>query len=510
MSDNSNNSKRIVKNTVILYVRMLFLMAISLFTTRVILQVLGVEDYGIYNVVGGVVALFNILSQALSSACSRFLNFEMGRGNYERLRKVFSTSLTIQIVLAITIALLAEVIGGWFLNNKMVIPTERLDAANWVLHFSIITFCINLISVPYNAVIIAHERMKAFAYISLYEGIARLLICYLLFMSPIDRLVLYALLICLIQLSIRLIYSFYCNRHFEETHYEYSYDKSLLRELVGFTGWNFIGASSVVLRTQGGNILINLFAGPSVNAARGVANQVNHAISGFSSSFMTAVKPQITKSYAAGDIRYMSILVNQSAKFSLYLLLFLSLPILVNIEFILSIWLKVVPASTEIFVILTIVFTIVESLSNPLITAQMATGKVRNYQLLVGGLNLLNIPFSYILLRLGYPAYIFLVVAIVLSIVCMFARIFMVQVNAGLPASSFIKNVIFKGGFVVVTSAIFPLILNYILPFSFGTFVLKVFVSVACTTFSVAYIGCTKGERAIVYGKIKKIIKKRK
>ena len=255
MSDNSNNSKRIVKNTVILYVRMLFLMAISLFTTRVILQVLGVEDYGIYNVVGGVVALFNILSQALSSACSRFLNFEMGRGNYERLRKVFSTSLTIQIVLAITIALLAEVIGGWFLNNKMVIPTERLDAANWVLHFSIITFCINLISVPYNAVIIAHERMKAFAYISLYEGIARLLICYLLFLSPIDRLVLYALLICLIQLSIRLIYSFYCNRHFEETHYEYSYDKSLLRELVGFTGWNFIGASSVVLRTQGGNIL---------------------------------------------------------------------------------------------------------------------------------------------------------------------------------------------------------------------------------------------------------------
>ena len=182
MSDNSNNSKRIVKNTVILYVRMLFLMAISLFTTRVILQVLGVEDYGIYNVVGGVVALFNILSQALSSACSRFLNFEMGRGNYERLRKVFSTSLTIQIVLAITIALLAEVIGGWFLNNKMVIPTERLDAANWVLHFSIITFCINLISVPYNAVIIAHERMKAFAYISLYEGIARLLICYLLFL----------------------------------------------------------------------------------------------------------------------------------------------------------------------------------------------------------------------------------------------------------------------------------------------------------------------------------------
>lgn len=509
MANNSKNNKRIAKNTAALYVRMLLLMAVNLFATRVVLQALGVVDYGIYNVVGGIVALFSILSHSLSTASSRFLNFEMGRGNFDRLKAVFSTSVTIQITLAVIIAILTEIGGTWFLNNKMVIPAERLGAANWVFLFSILTFCVNLISVPYNAAIIAHEKMSAFAYISIYEGVAKLLVCYLVMVSPMDKLITYAALIFAVQLSVRSIYTWYCNHHFAECHYHFNYDKPLMKELFSYAGWNFIGSAAGVMRTQGGNIIINLFAGPAVNAARGVANQVNHAVSGFTSNFMTAVRPQITKSYAAGDIAYMTTLVNQSARFSFYLLLFLSLPIIVNIDFILHIWLKTVPDSTPIFVILTMIFTMTESFSNPLMTAQLATGKVRNYQLVVGGINLLNLPVSYVLLKIGFAPETFLYVAIFFSVVCLGVRLLMLKKETGFDSFRFVRQVLGNCTLVTFVALILPLLAKQYAGNNWVTFILILLLCIGTTLLTEFYVGCSKKERSMAIDKLRNIIHKK-
>ena len=338
MSDTSTNNKRIAKNTLLLYVRMLFMMAVSLYTSRVILNALGVEDYGIYNVVGGVVAMFSIISGSLSAAISRFITFELGKGDIDKLKKTFSAAVTIQLLLSLIIVILIESVGVWFLNFKMTIPSDRMAAANWVLQFSIVTFVINLVSVPYNATIIAHERMSAFAYISILEAVGKLAIAFLIMVSPIDRLVFYAILMCGVAVIVRLTYGYYCKRHFSECRYSFRWDKEILVKMFGFAGWNFIGASSAILRDQGGNIVINLFYGPAVNAARGIAMQVNGAVTGFVSNFMTALNPQITKSYAAGDRAYMMTLIYQGARLSFYMLLLLSLPVFLNTHYILVIW----------------------------------------------------------------------------------------------------------------------------------------------------------------------------
>ena len=512
MEDKSNINKRIAKNTFVLYLRMIFLMAINIYTTRVVLQALGVNDYGIYNVVGGIVAFFSILSKSLATASSRFLNYEMGRGDFVKLRKVFSISVTIQAALALLIALLIEVLGVWFLNNKMVIETERLTAANWVLQFSIITFCFNLISVPYNAAIIAHEKMSVFAYISIFEGIAKLLICYMVMILPMDNLVMYAFFICIIHVSIRFIYAYYCKHHFSECTYKYVKDTSLIKELFSFAGWNFIGASAMVIRNQGGNILINLFFGTSINAARAIANQVNIAVSGFVNNFMIAVNPQITQSYSREDKDYSEYLVQKSAKLSFYLLLLLSLPIIINIDYILGLWLYEVPEKTSVFVILTVLLTMIESLSVPLSTLQLATGKVRNYQLIVGGITLLNIPFSYELFLLGYDAEAFLIVAIIISFLTLFIRLFMLKINAGLSIRLYIKRVVLNCSFVTIISAILPSVIMLVINRSFynNGFYIFLFSSVISTAWCftiVLFLGCTKGERLFLKQKIKTIYK---
>lgn len=301
----SDNNKRIAKNTMLLYFRMLFMMVISLYTSRIVLNALGVNDYGIYNVVGGVVAMFAILSGSLSASISRFITFEIGKGNVDRLKEVFCTAINVQIILIVCIIFLMETIGLWFLNYKMVIPEDRLFAANWVFQFSIATFAINLWSIPYNATIIAHEKMSAFAYISIFDAIAKLSAAFLIMYSPLDKLILYAFLIMITGLFQRVLYSVYCKRNFEECCYKLSFNRNITKEMFGFAGWNFIGASSAVLRDQGGNLLINLFFGPSVNAARGVAMSVNSAVLNFVSNFMTALNPQITKNYASGNYSYM-------------------------------------------------------------------------------------------------------------------------------------------------------------------------------------------------------------
>ena len=502
MTDNSANNKRIAKNTLVLYVRMLFLMAIGFYTSRVILEALGVEDFGIYNVVGGFVALFAILSKSLSGAASRFLNFEMGRGNAEKLSKVFSTTVSIQIFLALIIAIIAEFLGMWFVNSKMVIPPGRLYATNWVFQFSVLTFCANLLMVPYHAAIIAHERMNVFAYISIFEGIAKLLICYLLFVSPTDKLILYCILMFLIQVVVCLANYIYCIRKFKECKYHFVKDKNLLLQIFSYATWNTIGTSSAILRNQGGNVLINLFAGPTVNAARAIANQVLHAVHGFVENFFVALKPQITKSYASGDRDYMMMLIFQGSRLSFYVLLLLCLPILINTDYLLHLWLKTVPDHSVLFVQLTLIFTMIESISNPLITAQLATGKIRDYQLVVGGLQLMNLPISYICLKLGAIPETILIVAIMVGIICLFFRLWMLRKMISINIGDFAKRVLFNCFLVTTVSFIFPILLSQNMPKSFLAFIIITLISIVCTTTSILFVGCQKSERQLLWTKI--------
>lgn len=508
MQNIAANNKRIAKNTLLLYFRMLFMMAVSLYTSRVVLNALGVEDFGIYNVVGGVVAMFSMLSGSLSSAITRFITYELGTGNQENLKKIFSSSVTIQIGLAVLIIVLAEAVGVWFLNVKMNIPDARMAAANWVFQFSILTFAINLVSVPYNATIIAHERMSAFAYISILEAIGKLAIAFLIVISPIDKLIFYAILMCAVALVIRFAYGIYCKKHFEECTYHFIFDKELLKRMFGFAGWNFIGATSAVLRDQGGNVVINLFCGPAANAARGIAFQVNTAISGFVTNFMTALNPQITKSYAAGDRKYMMTLIFQGARLSFYMLLLLSLPVLIDTHYILGLWLKIVPDHAVLFVQLVLVFAMSESISNPLITAMLATGHIRNYQLVVGGLQMMNLPVSYILLRMGMFPEVVIVVAIVISQCCLAARLLMLRGMIGLSVRKYMKKVYINVLVVAVIAAIFPFLLAISLDESFLNFILLCFVALICTGITIYYVGCDKTERQFVLNKLHTIIDK--
>lgn len=510
MTNSSENSKRIAKNTLLLYVRMLFMMLVSLYTSRVVLDALGEANYGIYNVVGGVVPMLSVLTGALSGAISRFITFELGIGNQERLSRIFSTSVNIQFIMAFLAFVLCEIVGFWFLNEKMNIPAERMEAAHFVLQCSILSFMISLISVPYNAVIIAHERMAAFAYIGIFEAVLKLAVAYFIYISPIDTLKLYALLLVLVSVILRLIYGVYCNRRFEEARYHFILDCSLLKEMFAFSGWNFIGSSSAMLRDQGGNIIINLFFGPSVNAARGIAAQVSAAVTIFVANFMTAINPQITKSYAKGDLKYLMFLLFQSSRLSYYILLLLSLPIIIETDYILHLWLKEVPEHTVLFVRLVLLFALSESLSSPLITAMLATGKIRDYQLVVGGVQMLNLPVSYYLLRIGMIPESVVVVAIVFSQCCLVARLVMLKKMIGIQIRAYLWKIWLNVMLISCISAILSLLLRSSVSETFLSFVYSTFTCLVSTIITVMFIGCTAKERIWIWGKVKYICRKLK
>lgn len=504
--NNSEKSKTIAKNTLFLYIRMLFLMGVNIYTSRVVLQAIGVEDYGIYNVVGGFVSLFSLVSAALTSACTRFLNYEMGKGNRQTLNIVFSTTVTVQIFLAIIVAFLTETIGLWYLNTHMVIPADRLTAANWVFQFSIATFCLNLITVPYNAAIIAHERMKTFAYVSILDGSAKLAIAFLVMAPLFDKLVYYALLLCVLQLSIQTIYRVYCKRNFTECTYHFVIDKPLLEQMFGYAGWHLIGNSATILKNQGVDLILNAFYGPIVNAAKGVSNQVLTAVTGFASNFMMAMNPQITQSYASGDRDYMMKLINKGSRFSYYILLILSIPIIIESDYLLNIWLVDVPDYAVQFVQLSLVVSLIASLSNPLMTAQNATGKVKVYQIIVGGTLLLNLPLCFLFLKLGFSPLWVLFVAIAVEIACLFARLAIIpRYIEEFHASTYLKEVALNCLIVSALSSCIPVIVYYVLPESFISFLFVSAISVLCTGFVIFYVGCNNDERDMIRQKVQTI-----
>lgn len=508
MQDHSENTKRIAKNTLMLYGRMLFSMVVSLYTSRVVLNTLGVVDYGIYGVVGGFVSMFSLISSSLSSAVSRFLTFELGRGDQDRLNKAFSTSLLIHIVLAIAVLVIAETVGVWFVNNRMTIPADRLYAANWVFQASIFSFMFGLFSVPYNASIVSHEKMSAFAYIGILDTTLKLLIVLFIAYSTwhFDKLIVYSLLLVAVSISLQCVYLAYCRKNFSECRLRIGFDKEFWKEISMFSVWNFIGCTAAILKDQGVNILLNLFVGPVLNAARGVAGSVNGAVSGFAGNFMTALNPQITKSYASGELKYAHYLVERGSRFSFYILLFFAVPILLETDFILTIWLKQYPEHTLNFVRLVLILSLVDSLSNTLITLQNATGKIRNYQLVVGGILLLNFPLSYACLKLGMGPESTYLVAIAIGIMCMLARLMFVRRTAQLSMGGFIKNVVLNVVKVTATSMILPFIIHYFLPYGWERFVIVGLVSVLASASSIILIGCNKNERFFILGKMKVVM----
>ena len=508
MPQTSENNKRIAKNTLLLYVRTLFIMLVTLYTSRVVLNTLGVTDYGIYNVVGGVVAMFGFINGSMSSATQRYITFALGKGDKENLQKVFSTALQIHVLIAALIIILGETVGLWFMYTQMQIPADRVDAAFWVLQCSIVSTAVMVISVPYNADIIAHEKMSAFAYISILEAVLKLAIVFALVLSPFDRLIFYAFLILAVQLLIRLCYSHYCSRHFEESKYRHVWDKSLFREMTGFAGWSMFGNLASVLFSQGLNMLLNVFFGPVVNAARAVSVQVQSAIQQFVGNFQMALNPQITKTYAKGEMDEMHKLMFRSARFSFYLLFFLSLPVLFETNFILTVWLKIVPDNTVVFLRIMICTSLIYTLANPLIIANQATGKVRKYQIVCGSILLLILPVSYVCLKLSCPAYSVFIVHFVMESIAQLARMIMLRPLIGIRIADYIKNIYVRVVAVVALSVLVPFVVYENMDDTVARFFVMCLICVLSVGTVVYTVGLSKNERVFVRTKTITIVNK--
>lgn len=448
------NNKTIAKNTVFLYIRSIIIMAISFFTSRVVLQTLGVNDYGILNIVGGFVGMFSILSSSLVNASQRFITYELGKSN-PQMNKVFNGIISIHLLLASLLLVLFESIGLWFLNFKLNIAYERMFAANWVFQASVLTFCINIISVPYNACIIAHEKMSVFAYISIFEAFAKLGIVYLLWLSSADRLILYSSLLLCVSLSVRFFYSRYCNRNFNECKFQFIIDHELFKNILSFSGWNFLGATAGVLITQGINVLSNIFFGVAINAARGIADQVNNAVNQFVTNFMMAMNPQITQSHAKGDFNRMNTLMYRGSKYATLLYWIFGLVIFVEADVILTIWLVEVPLYAPVFLRLIVIFSTFQAMSNALYIGMLATGEIKKYQIYMSFLYILAFGVCYIFFKLGFgPEYGYISMIFAVS-VAFFLRLFLLRrIIPGFTASSYIKEVIFKISPIVLISLV--------------------------------------------------------
>lgn len=499
MPNTTSNNKRIAKNTLFLYLRMLLTMGVTLFTSRVILRTLGVDDYGIYNVVGGFVSMFAVLSNSLSAAISRFITYELGGGDLKKLKTVFSTGVTIQIGLSVLIILLCEIIGVWFLNNKMVIPSDRLYAANWVLQFCTLSFCLGLISVPYNAAITAHERMDAFAYIGILEVTLKLVIAYMIKISPIDKLISYAILLFCVSLLIRFIYGYYCKRHFEECTYKFVIDKPVLKEMTSFAGWSFFGNTAFLFNTQGVNMLINVYFGVAVNAARGIAAQIDSAVRQFIISFTTAVNPQITKSYAARDFDYMNMLICRSSKLSGYLLLYFAVPIVIEAHEILTLWLGIVPDYSAIFLRLTVLNAFFDTIfAGSLVTAIMATGKIKRYQIVITLCGFGVFPLTWFLYYIGMPPYFSYIAYGSIYFALIFVRLYLVKDYIHLSPMKYIKDVMLPYVPVVIVAFSVPFLITMYMSEGIARLLVVCVISVVVTTISIYLLGLTKPEKIFV------------
>lgn len=503
MHDTTLNNKRIAKNTLMLYLRMFIIMAVSLYTSRIVLQTLGVIDYGIYNVVGGVVAMMALLTNSLTNSIMRFLTYELGKKDEAAQGLVFSTSVNVMILMSIIAIIIGETIGLYFLNEKMNIPVERLNAANYVYQCSLLSFVFNIISVPYNASIVAHEKMKAFAYVSVLEVILKLSVVYVLYISFLDKLKLYSILLLCVSIIMRLTYGQYCVRHFSECKYHFVHDLKYFKQMTSFAGWNFLGQGAFLINNQGVNILMNLFFGVTVNAARGIATQVNGAIMKFVTNFTMALNPQITKSYASGHIEDMHVLIYRGAKICYFLTLLFAVPILFETETILRLWLENIPIYSVEFVRLTVLASLINVVNMTLTTGLHATGRIKRCMIITSAVEFSIFPITYIGFRNGLSPISAYYIFIAIYAVLMFLRVIIIKGYIRMSGMEYCREVFQKIFLTTLATISLPLLIILLIPMSLVRFLILTIVSVLAIIPSIYYFGLTIPERKSVVNIVK-------
>lgn len=490
-----SSTSRIAKNTLFLYFRQILIMLVSLYTVRVVLATLGAEDYGIYNVVAGVVVMFGFLSGAMATASQRFFSFWLGRGDTEKLRKTFSVTVCIYLILILIVIVLAETAGLWLVKNRLVIPSERMLAATWVYQFSIANFAVTLLSAPYMAAIIAHENMSVYAYASIAEAALKLAVVFLLKHLPYDKLTLYGMLLFCVGFVNTSIYRFYCRRHYEECAFRPLWDGAMFRDMVGYMGWNLFGSAVGVFNNQILNIMLNQFFGPTVNAALAVSSQINSAVNSFSANFSTATRPQIIKDYAANRTEDAHRLVFRACKMTFFLMLVLTLPLVLEMPYVLGLWLRDVPGNTVAFARLTLADALVTSVSYPIMTLAQATGRIALYQGVVGGILLCNLPVAYVLLRMGFPPYSVMAGQVAIAVLATVVRLVITNWLSRFSLRRFAVKVALPLALVVALSALLPTLIVWRLRESFLRFFVTVVSSVAGASLLFLFFGLDKEER---------------
>lgn len=474
---------------------MLLIMVVTLYASRIVLNVLGVEDFGIYNVVGGIVAMFSFLNGAMAQSTQRFLAFELGRTDFHQLQKVFSLSVTLHIGVAFLIFILAESLGLWFLNTQINIPTDRMDAARWIYHFAIFSFMVSVVQVPYNAAIIAREQMHVYAYISIVEAALKLFVVFALTWVTFDKLKVYAVLVFGVNILIAFLYRLYCKWKITECRFRFVWDKKLYTALTGFAGWNLFGTLAWLMKSQGLNVILNIFFGPLLNAAYGIANQVNTAVNSFVQNFSMALNPQMVKSYAEGDVSYTVTLLFRGIRFSYYLFLFFAVPLLIETEIILKLWLKNVPEYAVVFTRLVIINSMLESFTYTMGAAIQATGKNKWYQFIVGGTILLNLPLAYLFLWWGYNPPVVLVISVFISVITLFQRLLILRHFYRFSVTSFIVNVFFRSAGIAVIGCMLPCYLSWYLIDGWGKWIIVTGVSLVTVSLTIFFLGLDSQER---------------
>lgn len=437
-----SSTKNIAKNSLFLYVRMLLNMGVGIFTAGIVLNTLGITDYGIYNIVGGFVSMFSFLNSSMSSATQRFLSFDLGKNDLVQLKKTFSTTVTIHFVIALLIVFALETFGLWYINYKLNVPENRMLAVNVVFQFSVLTSFFSIIQVPYNALITAHERFNVYAYISFLEIAFKLLILYFLIHIQHDKLILYSILLFISSFIMRMIYRIYCRKNFSESHYFFYFDHTYFKTLISFTGWNLFGNIAAVAKGQGNNLVLNIFFGTIMNAAYGITLQFQGIVTAFVANFQNAVNPQIVKNYATGNIERSVKLIYQSAKFSFGLMITMALPISLSLQLILDLWLKNYPAESITFIRLAFINILIDTISNPIMFGLQATGKMKWYQIVVGTLLFLNLPISYFLIKVTNQPEIIFEVSIFISLLALGCRLYFLKIQMNVPIVDFFNKVI--------------------------------------------------------------------
>ena len=505
-----SNNKRIAKNTAFLYLRQLIIMVVTIYTSRVILDVLGASDYGIYNVVGGIVTMMSFLNGALGSSSSRFLTYELGRGDQSKLNRTFSASLNLHICVALIVLVLGETLGLWFFYEKLVIPDDRMTAAFWVYQFSIVTTMISFTQVPYNASLIAHENMSIYAYVGLYEAISKLLIVYLLTIAPIDKLIFYGILLMLNSISIQLFYRFYTTKRYEECRFRLIREKQLYKTLLGYSGWDLFGGVAVICQGQGINILLNMFFGPVVNAARAIAFQIQNAVSMFVGNILTAVRPQVVKNFAEGNTVEMYRLTFNAAKFAYLLMLALVLPVCFEINFILNLWLgKNMPPETPIFAVLVLCTYLMETYHQASLMSYHAIGKIKIGNIVGGTLMICALPLSYVALKLGAPAYSVFVVIFAVNFTQMFWGWMVVHRYVVFSYKKLIRKVYVPTISITVIAVVVPLLFTHYMPQGWVRFIVLGCCTELVILASVYFIALSKNDRKVAFSFMRnKILKK--